>query len=109
MYVAIYADAGGNVAASRAAFSMWLDAVMLHICSKCIVQDLRNNRQEGWFQMLKLDEFIEATSFISGLLQWGHACSTAIPPVSAGKLFHIAGAGKGSMTMKHHFSGPFQS
>lgn len=106
-HVAIYA--GTNAAASRAAFTTWLDAVMLHICPNCIVQDVRNNRQEGWFQMLKLDQFISATSFMSGLDHWANACRTAVPPASAGKLYHIAGAGKGSLTMKHHFAGPFQT
>lgn len=98
------------MAASRTAFTTWLDAIMLHICPNCIVLDQRNHRQEGWFQMLKADQFIEATSFMSvNLDQWGIACRMAIPPVSAGKLFHIAGAGKGSMTMKHHIAGPFNS
>ena len=82
---------------------------MVQICPNCIVKDRRNNRQEGWFQMLKLDQFIKATSFMSCLDQWGNACSTAKPLASAGKLYHIAGAGKGSMTMMHHVAGPFRS
>ena len=77
--------AGANAAASRTAFTTWLDAVMLHICPNCIVLDLKNNRQEGWLQMLKLDEFIKATSFMSGLQDWARmpdSCSFSRQTVS---------------------------
>jgi hypothetical protein len=95
-------SAGPNAAASRAAFFTWLDAVMVSICPNCIVLDRWQQRQEGWYQQLKLDQFVKATAFLAALQNpWGACCAAATPPISLGKLYYVAGAGRGSMTMEH--------
>ena len=70
---------------------------MTHICHECIVIDNCNRREEGWFQKLQVDEFIKASGFFTATLHtWGSECAAAVPPISLGKMYYIAGAGKGS-------------
>ena len=81
---------------------------MTHICPECIVLDNWNRRQEGWFQKLKVDEFTKASAFFTATLHtWGTECAAAVQPISLGKMFYIAGVGKGSMTMEHQIAGVF--
>ena len=115
MFIIIYCllnvtiNVGINPAASRKNFNVWLDAMMTNICPISLVVDNWGNRQKGWFQRMKLYQFT-ATAFLSATPgPWGVQCASAVPPVSCGKLYYIAGSGAGSLTMKHQVAGPFRT
>ena len=57
--------------------------------------------RRAFSKKFKVDKFIKATSFLSSLDHWATACQAAVTPVSAGKLYYLAGAGTGSMTIEH--------
>ena len=99
---------GSNAAVSFQNLSTWLDTVMMQICPSSIVNDAAGNREHGWFQQMKLSQFLKAaTIFSASMMDWGRACSVA--GHSCGKLYYIGGSGLGSMTMAHQVAGPFRS
>lgn len=73
-----------------------------------IVRDQFGNREHGFYHRMKLDEFLAASGLISAnLAHWGVACAGA--GESCGKLYHVGGAGRGTMHMQHQIGGPFRT
>ncbi len=82
--------------------------VAREISPSCIVEDCHGNRENGWYHCMKLNEFLRASSVLTGNLgQWGQACSNA--GISCGKLYYIGGSGRGTLTMQHQIGGPFRT
>ena len=70
--------------------------------------DQQGNREHGWYQQMKLSEFLKASGFLTAkMVNWAAALLAA--GLSCGKMYYIGGSGAGSMTMEHQIGGPFQS
>lgn len=81
---------------------------MIRYCPNCMVYDRDGNREDGWYQQMKLSEFIKASGFLTAnMVNWGAALQAA--GISCGKMYYVGGSGGGSMTMEHQKGGPFQT
>ena len=71
------------------------DTIALHYCPLSLVKvkDRRGVRENGMYQQMHLNEFLQFTGYISGLTNWGTDCNNT--GVLCGKLYHLGGLGGG--------------